>query len=344
MNETEEANETADELATENVNQKDRNQGPETVGFRRVLLVVDESSEARAAARYADDVARQFGGTVATLTVTEAKARQRAGHLSGTTRRGRDVTACAVSGPTVGARSHTLAEEVARAAEGFGADVVVLGLSRSRLARHRVAPSLRSLVAQATEVPVLLAPAAWGDTDQPAERRSDADVDLLSADGGSGAAGGTPVFEHVVVGATDSESGTRAVRRALELVRASGGTLHVVAALAPKEGPAPDVPEEFRYTDAGAGQGRLGAEPGSGPRGRGAGPGHHPSRAGRPGRGPHQGGGGRAGRPDRGRLWPPRRRPPALRASTRPSWTGPTAPSWSSELSGRRTRPHRLIF
>jgi nucleotide-binding universal stress UspA family protein len=63
------------------------------------------------------------------------------------------------------------------------------------------------------------------------------------------------VFEHVVVGATDSESGTRAVRRALELVRASGGTLHVVAALAPKEGPAPAVPEEFRYTDAGAGQG-----------------------------------------------------------------------------------------
>jgi nucleotide-binding universal stress UspA family protein len=62
------------------------------------------------------------------------------------------------------------------------------------------------------------------------------------------------VFEHVVVGATDSEGGTRAVRRALDLVQASGGTLHVVAALAPKEGPAPYLPEEFRYTDAGAGQ------------------------------------------------------------------------------------------
>ena len=61
------------------------------------------------------------------------------------------------------------------------------------------------------------------------------------------------MFEHVVVGATDSESGTRAVRRALQLVQASGGTLHVVAALAPKEGPAPSLPEEFRYTDAGAG-------------------------------------------------------------------------------------------
>jgi nucleotide-binding universal stress UspA family protein len=62
------------------------------------------------------------------------------------------------------------------------------------------------------------------------------------------------VFERVVVGATDSEGGTRAVRRALQLVQASGGTLHVVAALEPKEGRAPHVPEEFRYTDAGAGR------------------------------------------------------------------------------------------
>ncbi len=61
------------------------------------------------------------------------------------------------------------------------------------------------------------------------------------------------MFEHVVVGATESEGGARAVRRALQLVQASGGTLHVVAALAPKEGPAPYLPEEFRYTAAGAG-------------------------------------------------------------------------------------------
>jgi nucleotide-binding universal stress UspA family protein len=168
MNETKQAN---DKAAVRSVDQASA-----TAGFRRVLLVVDESSEARAAARYADDVARQFAGTVATLTVTEAKARQRAGRLSGATRRGRDVTKCAVSGPTVGARSHTLAEEVARSAEGFGADVVVLGLSRSRLARHRLAPSLRALVAQATEVPVLLAPAAWGDSDLSDADASDTDA------------------------------------------------------------------------------------------------------------------------------------------------------------------------
>ena len=61
------------------------------------------------------------------------------------------------------------------------------------------------------------------------------------------------MFEHVVVGANDTAGAARAVRRALDLVRASGGTLHVVAAVRPKEEPPPDLPEEFRYTDAGAG-------------------------------------------------------------------------------------------
>jgi nucleotide-binding universal stress UspA family protein len=61
------------------------------------------------------------------------------------------------------------------------------------------------------------------------------------------------VFKHVVVGASETAGGARAVERALGLVQASGGTLHVVSALAAREGPAPQVPEEFRYTDAGAG-------------------------------------------------------------------------------------------
>ncbi len=137
-------------------------------GFRRVLLVRDESGEGRAAARYAGDLCDQFGGSVASLEVAETKARHRSGRLSagtpaGSPRSGQGVTVCSVSGPTVGARSHALAEEIGRAAADFGADVVVLGLTRSRLARHRLAPSLRSLVAQATEVPVLLVPAAWGE-------------------------------------------------------------------------------------------------------------------------------------------------------------------------------------
>jgi nucleotide-binding universal stress UspA family protein len=153
-------------------------------GFRRVLLVMDESGEARAAASYAEGLSRQFGVGVATLLVTEARARQRAGQLSDiavhgrseTARNGRRATACTVSGPTEGARSHTLATEVAHAAEEDGADVIVLGLSRARLARHRLAPNLRSLVAQATEVPVLLAPVARSEaTAGNADQAPDAD-------------------------------------------------------------------------------------------------------------------------------------------------------------------------
>jgi nucleotide-binding universal stress UspA family protein len=159
----------------------DRQSATEATGFRQVLLVMDESSEARAAASYATGLSRQFGARVCTLLVTEAKARQRAGQLSAIARSGRGATACTVSGPTEGARSRTLATEVALAAERSDADVIVLGLSRARLARHRLAPNLRSLVAQATEVPVLLAPIAWGEA---SGGRTDQvpDIDPLSAE------------------------------------------------------------------------------------------------------------------------------------------------------------------
>jgi nucleotide-binding universal stress UspA family protein len=148
---------------TQNVRQNEVESTTEATGFGQVLLVMDESGEARAAASYATALSRQFGASVAVLLVTEAKARQRAGQLSDIARNGRGATACTVSGPTEGARSHTLATEVAHAAEVSDADVIVLGLSRARLARHRLAPNLRSLVAQATEVPVLVAPVAWGE-------------------------------------------------------------------------------------------------------------------------------------------------------------------------------------
>ncbi len=61
------------------------------------------------------------------------------------------------------------------------------------------------------------------------------------------------MFRTVVVGATDSEGSARAFERALDVVRSSGGTLHIVTALARKEEPAPYLPSEFRYTEAGAG-------------------------------------------------------------------------------------------
>ncbi len=39
------------------------------------------------------------------------------------------------------------------------------------------------------------------------------------------------MFDQVVVGATDPEGAARAVTRAVDLARASGGTVHIVAAL-----------------------------------------------------------------------------------------------------------------
>jgi nucleotide-binding universal stress UspA family protein len=63
------------------------------------------------------------------------------------------------------------------------------------------------------------------------------------------------MFETVVVGAADSEGATRAFRRALALTQATGGTLHIVAAINSKKETAgtPWLPEEFRYTALGAG-------------------------------------------------------------------------------------------
>lgn len=65
----------------------------------------------------------------------------------------------------------------------------------------------------------------------------------------------TPMFETVVVGAADSEGATKAFRRALALTKATGGTLHIVAAIDRKgeSKRAPWLPEEFRYTFFGAG-------------------------------------------------------------------------------------------
>ena len=63
------------------------------------------------------------------------------------------------------------------------------------------------------------------------------------------------MFENVVVGATDTEGGERAFVRALELTRATGGTVHVVCAMTKHQSEQPPwVPEEFRYTDIGAGR------------------------------------------------------------------------------------------
>jgi nucleotide-binding universal stress UspA family protein len=57
-----------------------------------------------------------------------------------------------------GARNDAVVHEIADAASAFGADVIVLGCDRRRLSRHRLSHSLRERLAQATELPVLVAP------------------------------------------------------------------------------------------------------------------------------------------------------------------------------------------
>ena len=49
------------------------------------------------------------------------------------------------------------------------------------------------------------------------------------------------MFENVVVGATDSSGAARAMRRAIEVARVSGGTLHVVTAFRLKRRRRPSV-------------------------------------------------------------------------------------------------------
>jgi nucleotide-binding universal stress UspA family protein len=56
------------------------------------------------------------------------------------------------------------------------------------------------------------------------------------------------MFDHVVVGVTDSPSAALAIEKAMDLAKASGGTLHMVSALPAHRAGPPPMPEEFRYS------------------------------------------------------------------------------------------------
>jgi nucleotide-binding universal stress UspA family protein len=56
------------------------------------------------------------------------------------------------------------------------------------------------------------------------------------------------MFEHVVVGVSESAGAAHAVEQAMDLVQASGGTLHLVSAFGSHRPDAPAMPEEFRYS------------------------------------------------------------------------------------------------
>jgi nucleotide-binding universal stress UspA family protein len=127
--------------------------------FRRMLVAIDESEAAEAAIGLVAEWVDGPGADVHFVQVIEARTHRRSSVGSDG-----DATAAEPShrlvaqAPTQGARNRQLVQGIADAAKAFGADVVVLGVDRPRLAGHRLAPSLREQLMRATDLPVLVAP------------------------------------------------------------------------------------------------------------------------------------------------------------------------------------------
>jgi nucleotide-binding universal stress UspA family protein len=129
--------------------------------FCRMLVAIDESQAAEAAVGLVAEWVEGPGADVCLVQVREASSQRRSGAESDA-----EVTShepalrLVVSAPTLGARNRQLVHGIAEAAEAFGADIIVLGLDRTRLAGHRLATSLRGQMMRATDLPVLVAPTA----------------------------------------------------------------------------------------------------------------------------------------------------------------------------------------
>jgi nucleotide-binding universal stress UspA family protein len=136
--------------------------------FRRMLVVLDGSPTAEAAVGLVAEWVDGPGADVRFVQVTEERKQRRSsvGSDAGPTTVA-PAHRLVVGAPTLGARNRQLVHGIAEAAEDFGADVIVLGFDRQRLAGHRLAPSLREQVMRATDVPVLVAPSPRSDGKRP---------------------------------------------------------------------------------------------------------------------------------------------------------------------------------
>lgn len=122
-------------------------------------MALDGSEDARAAFVFVSDWARTFDARVWFIQLTEESSGRHCGIRTDVSRRGRHVAnQFTVSGATRGARDQQLASGIADAAQAFGADLIVLGIDRRRLARNRFSRSVREQLTAATDVPVLMAP------------------------------------------------------------------------------------------------------------------------------------------------------------------------------------------
>ncbi len=125
--------------------------------FCRMLVATDQSQAARAAVAL---VAEWVDGPGADARFVQVTEERRHGPSGGALASDPDRSAhrLVVRAPSLGARNRQLVRCIATAAEEFAADVIVLGFDRSRLAGHRLAPSLREQLMRATDLPVLVAP------------------------------------------------------------------------------------------------------------------------------------------------------------------------------------------
>jgi nucleotide-binding universal stress UspA family protein len=127
--------------------------------FRRILVALDGSEDARAAFVFVSDWARHFDSQVWFIQLTEESSRRRCEIVTDVAQRGRRMAnQFSVSGATRHSRNAQLVSGIAEAAETYKADLIVVGLDRRRLERHRFSPSVRAQLTAATSTPVLMAP------------------------------------------------------------------------------------------------------------------------------------------------------------------------------------------
>ena len=128
--------------------------------FRRLLVVLDDSAAADAAVGLTREWARIFGAGVRTVRVVEERTGRPAREHTGLDDRSLVSTQLVIDGRTLRARNRSLVKGITQAALAFGADVVVLGCDQRRLASRRLCASARDRLAKATDLPVMVAPAA----------------------------------------------------------------------------------------------------------------------------------------------------------------------------------------
>ena len=127
--------------------------------FRRILVAMDNSEEARSAFVFVTDWARSFDAQVWFIQLAEESPQRHCGVNTDVRHRGRRVAnTFTVSGATRGARTRQLVHAVAEAATTYRADVLVLGFDHHRMTQGSLSRSLREQLYEETSIPVLVAP------------------------------------------------------------------------------------------------------------------------------------------------------------------------------------------